>query len=892
MTSAERASSSVPSLDAFEAFEAACWEAMRGALRDVASAREQALRLVAQAGDDADRVVLARVALSHASCYAGEFAQAYQTLAEAESHAQRAAPRLTALHANAMVQPLVRLGRLDDALSAGGHAVATARAVGDDAGIAKALVGLGATQRAAGQLEQAIDSLTEAGARAPDEAVRAAAESNLGECMLDLDRFDEALASFERAANAFARSGREHAAAIVRGNRADLLGRLGQLDDATLAFESARRSFESTGAATDAARLACEEAEMLAAAGALRASRDRYQSALASLESAGAASDLARARVALAGVLLDLGDDRGARRMLAAAEASSDASPLLRGSWWLAMARCERARGDLVSAAAALDCAAQDFTDRPARLASCELERAEVLMAQRDWPMALAAIDRAEREVSMTPLGPLCLAARARCLDAAGGRSAAMPALQEACERALRGLSLVAAPSGRAGLAHRYAPMFALRASWLLDAASPCAGESIVRAADLVPASRRDIPAQRSDPSLAARLAMVTQSITRRSLEAGLFPDRADARELAVLHAEAEAVADRLGVGAAPAGDDFGLTSLATAVGLMPGSVLAHWFEDGSALSMLIAADDGHQVVRHTVTSAEITAGCRRLAFMAEHAAREGGDTGGAADAGWRSAAGRLASALLGPIERALGGPLSSRQRLLVHGPDVLGQVPWPALASCVESCPISVLPSLRMPTQQRPRPRVQQTVLIAAQHESLPNAIVEAQRCAAAWPGSRVLVEGSAEDMLSAARGASVLHIATHGVFVPERPRLARLWIGDRWVTLGELASVIAPGAVVLLSACHAARRGGLAEDRQSIPGLLLDAGASAVIAPIWPIGDRTASELFPMIHQGLASAEPGTLGDALWRAIEHASQRGVGVDAQGLVLHGDLPC
>lgn len=887
MTRAAESSDGASRGDSFESFEALCWDAMRSALQDVARSREQAVRLVASAGEDPDRVVLSRVALSHAMCYAGEFAQAYQTLAEAEAHAQAAARRLTALHANAMVQPLVRLGRLDDALAAGRHAVATAREVGDDAGVAKALVGLGATQRAAGRLEQAIESLTEAGARAPEEAVMAAAESNLGECLLDLDRFSEALASFERAADAFVRAGRPHAAAIVRGNRADLLGRLGRLDDAAVAFESARRSFEATGAATDAARLSCEEAEMLAAAGALRAARDRYQSALTALESAGAAGDLARARVALAGVLLDLGDHRGARRVLADAESSSDAAPLLRGSWWLATARCERAAGRLDQAAAALDRAVTDFADRPARLARCELERAELLREQRLWDAALAAIERAERQALASPLGPICAAARSRCLDDRGDRSKALDALSAACERADRELAVVASTSGRAGLAHRYAPMFALLASWLLDAEAREAKDAIVRAAEVASSISRTRPI-RDESGLAGRLALVTQSITRRTLEAGLFPDRAASSELAALSAEAESIADRLGGAAAVAPSALGIDAVSKAASAMTGSVVAHWFDDGPALSLLVLAGDEHRIVRHVANPGDLAAACRRLAFIAERAAQS--DT--LVDAGWSGAADRLATMLLDPIAHAIGAPLSSCECLFVHGPDALGHVPWSALGLLRQCCPIAVLPSLGMLTRERATRGGARTVLLAAQHESLPHAILEAQRCAAAWSNADIFVDGSAEDHLAATRGAGVLHVATHGVFVPERPRLARLWIGDRWVTVGELADNIAPAAVVLLSACHAARRGGLAEDRQSIPGLLLEAGASAVIAPIWPLGDRTASALFPMIHTVLARSEGVTMDARLRKAIASAARADLGLDAAGLVLHGGLPC
>lgn len=894
--------------DAPHAFEAQCRAAMALALRDVDQAVIQTADLVAQAGADPTRRVLARVARSHALCYAGDFRGAVAALDEVGGDAAAIEPRLVALLRNASVQPLMRLGRLDEALAAGQAAVEASRRAGEELGIAKALLGLGAVQRALGRPGTAAATLAEAERFAgPGSAVAAAAASNRAECLLDDDRFGEALAAFTGAAEAFEALEHRHAAAIARGNRADVLGRLGRIDEAIGAFEAARGAFEGTGAALDAARLACEEAEMLAGAGALRSARDRYAAALPVLEAANAGNDLHRARVALASVLLELRDTTGAQHLLGQVPLTTEAEGVLAAETLLGLARCDMARGAPEQGLARLDAALEGVRSRPARLARALLLRADMLLALGD---AAAARDAAEQAAAaaaragLAQLAPLSRLARARCVLALGDARAAADDLAAAAHAADTVLAGRLTPAALSGLAHLYGDVYRLLARVSLNLGRTDAADAILRADDASGRAdqRRDERHAPDQPAstpaearLRERLDIVTESLTRLAVQAGAFPGARQSRDLADLQAEASVLNERLG-GVARAAPAPPLTTDTLQRALPPRTALLHWFDDDARLSALLMTRDAAVVCRAVADPRAITAQCRRLAFIAERAAARGASD----DKAWGPLLAGLRHALIEPVFAAAATLLDGVDSLLVRADGAATTIPWLGVLAPHPGNPgltHRVISRLRdichaPPLSAGPAPRA---VFIAADDGTLPAAVEEATACAAAWPDSARQLGGTAAQALALARDADVLHLATHGVFVPDRPSASRLWIGDRWVAVRELAQAIKPGALVMLAACHAGRSGGLAEDRAAIPSSLLAAGAAAVIAPIWPLGDASALAVFSRVHARLAAC--GTHGVNVARVVadavaEAVAQRGAGVDALGLQVYGGVRC
>jgi CHAT domain-containing protein len=110
---------------------------------------------------------------------------------------------------------------------------------------------------------------------------------------------------------------------------------------------------------------------------------------------------------------------------------------------------------------------------------------------------------------------------------------------------------------------------------------------------------------------------------------------------------------------------------------------------------------------------------------------------------------------------------------------------------------------------------------------------------------------------------GHKILHIATHGAFVPGRPENSYLILGtgehlttDNIKTLVDLDGV----HLVVLSACETAL-GGADQDGVEISGIssyFLKAGVQAVIASLWIVDDASTSELMAQFYTNLAQSTP----------------------------------
>jgi CHAT domain-containing protein len=128
-----------------------------------------------------------------------------------------------------------------------------------------------------------------------------------------------------------------------------------------------------------------------------------------------------------------------------------------------------------------------------------------------------------------------------------------------------------------------------------------------------------------------------------------------------------------------------------------------------------------------------------------------------------------------------------------------------------------------------------------------------------------------------------SVIHFATHAVVDEQMPaRSALLLSGDEsstgLVDAGFLEGRHLSATLVVLSACRTAR--GTLVEGEGLRGLanpFLAAGAHAVLATQWAIGDRSAVPLVYAIYRGIATGLPAA--EALRRAEAAAYHRGAPV-------------
>jgi CHAT domain-containing protein len=118
--------------------------------------------------------------------------------------------------------------------------------------------------------------------------------------------------------------------------------------------------------------------------------------------------------------------------------------------------------------------------------------------------------------------------------------------------------------------------------------------------------------------------------------------------------------------------------------------------------------------------------------------------------------------------------------------------------------------------------------------------------------------------------KNRQILHIATHGVFVPGQQDNSYLVLGTgeklpipKIDNLDDLSDV----HLVVLSACETAL-GETAKDGIEIPGIsfyFLNRRAKAVMASLWLVSDRSTSELMQHFYTNLAQKTQPTKAEAL---------------------------
>jgi CHAT domain-containing protein len=124
------------------------------------------------------------------------------------------------------------------------------------------------------------------------------------------------------------------------------------------------------------------------------------------------------------------------------------------------------------------------------------------------------------------------------------------------------------------------------------------------------------------------------------------------------------------------------------------------------------------------------------------------------------------------------------------------------------------------------------------------------------------------------------ILHLATHALVDDQSPGQSSLALApgdgeDGFLGAGELGQLHLGADLVVLSACRTA--GGALIGGEGVQGLtapLLATGARAVVATLWPIGDRGTARLVEDMYRGLARGT--TVGEALQQAKRAALARG----------------
>ncbi len=864
-------------------------------------------------------------ARAHALCYLNRVDEAIAVLADSESIAvAQDEPAERASAALALVQPLALAGRLAEAERCAAVAGESYAAAGDSLAAAKAGVNRAIVLRMQGRVREALQYFD--AAREPlagDPAHRAIVDTNRAEALLDLDEFAAAASAFGAAIDSFERGGNHHAAAIVEGNIAHLYGRQGRYNDAIRHFERARRRFETIGATADWARLDVEEAETLGAVGALSESYERCRTAGEQLDRLSLPREAAAARFCEALILIRmdqlaeaegvLADVRGRYERLniapsvAQVDAAAAALLIRRGCGDAALPLLRQAVGAL--------------GDRPVTAALLRVRLASALRGRAALAEASAELDAAE-----AVLGPLELptldgelhAERARLLDAAGAREAAIAAWRAALDALERTRSALqterlrafwvaggratfeeAASAGlnletRAGLEFAFDALERMRSRALLDLVCGAFSEE---AGD---------PSERSDErALAAALAESQAALHAAYDRLGLGVGEVESLEevgaarvrVAELERKTLALEARLAATARYAPVFARPATLADAQrGMSPDTAFIKYFLDGGRWSAILVSRERTETVRGLIGVEALTPLAERYGFQVERALARGPRAAAARTADLARAARPLFEALLAPLLPALRGvarlglaPAGALHGLPLHALDAAD---GPLSAIDVTYCPsVSIARSI---AERRPDAGCPLDLLAFGVADALAPAMVgEALRVAARAPRGRALVgdEASRDNLHAACRSARILHVASHAVLGAGDVGGSRLKLADGWLSAREIVGLRLSGSIVVLSGCETGRSSfECGEERFGLMRAFLAAGASAVLGSLWRLHDEVAPALFDALYAAHFS-DRVSLSEALRRGQQTLLDQGIHpAFCKGLFLVGGL--
>jgi CHAT domain-containing protein/predicted negative regulator of RcsB-dependent stress response len=228
----------------------------------------------------------------------------------------------------------------------------------------------------------------------------------------------------------------------------------------------------------------------------------------------------------------------------------------------------------------------------------------------------------------------------------------------------------------------------------------------------------------------------------------------------------------------------------------------------------------------------------------------------------------RLGTALIAPLGLAEG------LRLIVvpHGP--LHYLPFQALRVngryLIEMHPIAISPSMSIAAQLAQRPPRVAAALTAfgnpqiAEKYDLPGAEAEVRQIIRFFPRNRIYLGAQATktQFNEAVGSAPIVHIAAHAQADELDPLYSRILLANEngqqnFLEAHEILDLPMRGtALVTLSACESGLgRVAGGDEVLGFPRAFLSAGASALIASLWPVSDDATEVLMSALYRELAA-------------------------------------
>jgi CHAT domain-containing protein/tetratricopeptide (TPR) repeat protein len=212
---------------------------------------------------------------------------------------------------------------------------------------------------------------------------------------------------------------------------------------------------------------------------------------------------------------------------------------------------------------------------------------------------------------------------------------------------------------------------------------------------------------------------------------------------------------------------------------------------------------------------------------------------------------------LLAPVWPELRG-----RRLVIVPHGALHYVPFHALFDgeqyVTDLCAVSYAPSASIYARcQQQAGGGEGALVLGVADVQAPLIDAEARAVAAVLPGARLCIGAEAtEQMLrTAGRNSRIVHIASHGYFRPENPMFSRIRLGDTYLNVYDLYRLRLNADLVTLSGCATGANVAAAGDELlGITRGLFCAGAHTLLVSLWNVHDDSTATLMTRLYQRIA--------------------------------------
>jgi CHAT domain-containing protein/tetratricopeptide (TPR) repeat protein len=217
---------------------------------------------------------------------------------------------------------------------------------------------------------------------------------------------------------------------------------------------------------------------------------------------------------------------------------------------------------------------------------------------------------------------------------------------------------------------------------------------------------------------------------------------------------------------------------------------------------------------------------------------------------------------------------------IVPHGP--LHFLPFHALRTgedyLCDAFTISYAPSASVffACQEKPASANTSSLVFGIADERAPQILQEARSVATLLPHSSLRTGSEATSSVLREKGphTGLLHIATHGVYRQDNPMFSGIRLGDGYLNLFDLYQMRLNANLVALSGCATGMNFVAAGDE--LLGLqrgLFYAGASTLLLSLWDVHDQSTSELMQLFYREYLRA--GEMASALQHAMQQLRQQ-----------------